>query len=165
MFHTAHYHSPFGCFEIKGNQRSITSVKLLQDEVVPPENYQDAPEHIVEAVRQLAEYFQRKRQNFDLPLDLSGGTHFNQSVWQELLKIPYGHTTSYSAIAKQLDNPDSVRAVGQANRENPIAIIIPCHRVIAKSGDLQGYFYGLDMKRKLLELENPMSFGEQGSLF
>jgi methylated-DNA-[protein]-cysteine S-methyltransferase len=81
------------------------------------------------------------------------------------MKIPYGHTTSYSAIAKQLENPDSVRAVGQANRENPIAIIIPCHRVIAKSGDLQGYFYGLDMKRKLLELENPMSFGEQGSLF
>jgi methylated-DNA-[protein]-cysteine S-methyltransferase len=137
----------------------------VKDEEIPPENYHDAPEHIVEAVRQLTEYFQRKRQAFDLPLDISGGTLFNQSVWKELLKIPYGHTTTYSAIAKQLGNPESVRAVGQANRENPMAIIIPCHRVIAKSGDLQGYFYGLEMKRKLLELENPMSFGEQGSLF
>ncbi len=163
--HIAHFHSRFGCFELKGGDRNITSVKLLQDGEMPPEDYHDAPEHLVETVRQLTEYFQRKRQTFDLPLDLSGGTLFHQSVWRELMKIPYGHTTSYSAIAKQLENPDSVRAVGQANRENPIAIIIPCHRVIAKSGDLQGYFYGLDMKRKLLELENPMSFGEQGSLF
>lgn len=165
MLYTACFYSPFGCFEIQGTDNSITSVKLLPEGEMPPENYHDAPEHIVEAVRQLTEYFQRKRQAFDLPLDFSEGTLFNQSVWRELLKIPYGHTMTYSAIAKQLSNPDAVRAVGQANRENPIAIIIPCHRVIAKNGDLQGYFYGLDMKRKLLELENPMSFGEQGSLF
>ena len=76
-----------------------------------------------------------------------------------------GYTERYYAIAKQINNPEAVRAVGLANRSNPIAIVIPCHRVIAKDGDLQGYFYGLDMKRKLLELENPMSYGEQGSLF
>ena len=137
----------------------------MQDREVPPENYQDAPEHLVEAVRQLSEYFQRQRTDFDLPLDFSEGTQFHQAVWRELLKIPYGHTASYLSIAHALGDPNSVRAVGQANRHNPIASIVPCHRVIAKSGDLQGYFYGLDMKRKLLELENPMSFGEQGSLF
>ncbi|MCB0520774.1 MAG: methylated-DNA--[protein]-cysteine S-methyltransferase [Lewinellaceae bacterium] len=165
MIHSAYYHSPFGCFEIKGNDHSITQVWLLQDQEAPPEDYHDAPEHIVETVRQLTEYFNRQRTEFDLPLDFSEGTLFNQSVWKELLKIPYGHTSNYSAIAKQLGNPEAVRAVGLANRGNPIAIIIPCHRVIAKNGDLQGYFYGLEMKRKLLELENPMSYGEQGSLF
>lgn len=100
-----------------------------------------------------------------MDLDLSDGTNFNQSVWRELLKIPYGRTSSYSKIAKNIGNPDAVRAVGLANRNNPLAIVVPCHRVIAKNGDLHGYFYGLDIKRKLLELENPMSFGEQGSLF
>ncbi len=165
MQHLAHFYSPFGCFEIMGTDSSIVSVNLLEVGVMPPEDYHDAPEHLIETVRQLTEYFQRRRRTFDLPLDLSGGTLFNQNVWRELCKIPYGHTTTYSAIARQLGNPDAVRAVGQANRENPIAIIIPCHRVIAKNGDLQGYFYGLDMKRKLLELENPLSFGEQGRLF
>jgi methylated-DNA-[protein]-cysteine S-methyltransferase len=81
------------------------------------------------------------------------------------LKIPYGHTTTYQAIAENLGDKKAVRAVGQANRHNPIAIIVPCHRCIAKSGELQGYFYGLDMKRQLLELENPLSFARQGSLF
>lgn len=165
MKHIAHYHSPFGCFEIQGNEHSITRVQLLPNGEMPPENYLDGPEHLSEAVRQLTEYFQRQRKSFQLPLDLSEGTLFNQSVWKELMKIPFGRTTSYSAIAKQLENPDAVRAVGMANRLNPIAIIIPCHRVIAKNGDLHGYFYGLDMKRRLLELENPASYGEQGTLF
>lgn len=159
---TAHYQSPFGCFEIKGSEKGICSVKLLQGTSCYGA---EIPEALSEAVFQLDEYFQRKRKRFDLPLDITAGTSFHQSVWRELLKIPYGHTTSYQAIANKLGNPDAMRAVGLANRSNPIAIIIPCHRVIAKSGDLQGYFYGLDMKRKLLELENPMSFGEQGSLF
>jgi methylated-DNA-[protein]-cysteine S-methyltransferase len=82
-----------------------------------------------------------------------------------LLKVPYGHTTSYSAIANAIGQPAAVRAVGMANRNNPIAIIVPCHRVIAKTGHLQGYFYGLDVKRQLLELENPMSFARQETLF
>jgi len=165
MERPAFYHSPIGCFKIEGNEHSITSVQLLQNQDIPPEDYQDAEEHIIEAVRQLSEYFHRQRNVFDLTLDFSAGTLFNQSVWRELLKIPYGHTTTYSAIASKIGNPDAVRAVGLANRNNPIAIIVPCHRVIGKSGDLQGYFYGLDVKRKLLQLENPMSFGEQGSLF
>jgi methylated-DNA-[protein]-cysteine S-methyltransferase len=86
-------------------------------------------------------------------------------VWNLLQEIPYGHTTSYLALADKLGDKKAVRAVGQANRHNPIAIIVPCHRCIAKNGDLQGYFYGLDTKRQLLELENPLSFARQGSLF
>lgn len=166
MHHTTRYHSPLGTFQIKGNDHAITSVKLLQAGEEPTEGIdQDLPEHLLEAARQLSEYFHRQRQEFDLPLDLSEATLFHQSVWKELLKIPYGRTASYLDIANALNDPNSVRAVGQANRNNPIAIIVPCHRVIAKSGDLQGYFYGLDMKRQLLELENPMSFGRQTSLF
>lgn len=159
---TAYYQSPFGCFELKCTSKGVSSVQLKKDKQCYGA---EIPEELKEVALQLDEYFHRKRQKFNLPLDLSSGTPFHQAVWAELLKIPYGRTTSYSAIAKLIENPDAVRAVGMANKLNPVAIIVPCHRVIAKSGDLQGYFYGLDMKRKLLELENPMSYGEQTALF
>lgn len=162
IIETAYYQSPFGVFEIKGTEDGIQSVQLkpeLKDPGVP------APPVLAACVRQLNEYFSRERDTFDLKLDLSEGSEFFQSVWAELLKVPYGHTTTYSALAEKIGDLKAVRAVGMANKRNPIAIIVPCHRCIAKSGDLQGYFYGLDMKRKLLELENPMSFAEQGSLF
>ncbi len=162
MLSKAYLTSPLGCFEIIGSELGVTSVKLSDQKPCP-----DAPIPAVleDVVRQLEAYFQGKRQTFDLKLDWGGAPAFNKAVWSELLKIPYGRTTSYSAIAEKIGNPNAVRAVGLANRNNPIAIIVPCHRVIAKNGDLQGYFYGLDMKRKLLELENPLSFAEQGSLF
>ncbi len=159
---TAYYQSPIGCLEIKGSKKGIKSICLKKDLDCAAKKI---PTEIALAVQQLDEYFSKKRTEFDLDLDLSDGTNFNQSVWRELLKIPYGRTSSYSKIAKNIGNPDAVRAVGLANRNNPLAIVVPCHRVIAKNGDLHGYFYGLDIKRKLLELENPMSFGEQGSLF
>ena len=162
MLETTYYQSPFGVFEIKGSEHGIQSVQLKPDMKDPGT---PAPPVLAECVRQLNEYFSRQRDTFDLKLDLSGGSEFFQSVWAELLKIPYGHTTTYSALAEKIGDLKAVRAVGMANKRNPIAIIVPCHRCIAKSGELQGYFYGLDMKRKLLELENPMSFAEQGSLF
>lgn len=157
-----YYQSPIGCFEIRGTAKGISAVQLQ-----PGMDCYGAeiPEELTEVALQLDEYFHRKRKIFELPLDLSAGTDFNQAVWQELLKVPYGKTTSYSAIAKNLDNPDAVRAVGLSNKMNPIAIIIPCHRCLAKNGDLHDYFYGLEIKRKLLELENPMAYGEQRSLF
>ncbi len=93
------------------------------------------------------------------------GSDFQVRVWEALLRIPMGCAVTYSSIAEKLGNPKAVRAVGQANAHNPIAIVVPCHRVIAKTGDLQGYFYGLGVKRQLLELENPMSFARQGDLF
>lgn len=104
------------------------------------------------AVHQLKEYFDGKRKNFDLPLDVAG-TSFQKSVWRELRKIPYGKTCSYRDIASRIKNPKAVRAVGNASGKNPVSIIVPCHRVIAADGSLGGYSSGLEMKRKLLELE------------
>jgi methylated-DNA-[protein]-cysteine S-methyltransferase len=158
----AHFLSPFGCFRITGSHKGIRTVQLVDTKPCPAG---PIPRVLRECVTQLAEYFKRERETFDLRLDWEGHTDFHQAVWKELLEIPYGHTTTYLAIAEKLGDPKAIRAVGQANRRNPIAIIVPCHRVIAKSGELQGYFYGLDFKRRLLELENPMSFARQGSLF
>lgn len=162
MLEKAYYTSNFGVFEIKGTTKGIQSLKLIKN---PPNPLPVTPEILAACVQQLDEYFNKKRSDFDLTLDWEGATDFNKAVWQALVEIPYGHTTSYSAIAKKVGSPKASQAVGLANKNNPIAIVVPCHRVIAKNGDLQGYFYGLDMKRKLLELENPMSYGEQGSLF
>ena len=154
--------TPFGCFEIRGSRRGLRSVRLTAKEHCPD---LPVPAVLRQTVAQLQEYFRGERKAFDIPLDFGDATAFHQAVWEELRQVPYGHTTTYSAIAEKLGDPKAVRAVGQANRQNPIAIIVPCHRCIAKNGDLQGYFYGLDMKRQLLELENPASFARQGSLF
>ena len=159
---TAHYLSPFGCFCIQGSERGIRTVKLVDKRPCPAGPIDPV---LKACVVQLDEYFRGQRREFDLKLDWSGATDFHKAVWNALLEIPYGHTTSYLHIAEKLGDANAIRAVGQANRRNPIAIIVPCHRVIAKNGDLQGYFYGLDMKRRLLELENPRSFARQGSLF
>ncbi|MEL6922627.1 MAG: methylated-DNA--[protein]-cysteine S-methyltransferase [Bacteroidota bacterium] len=161
MLETTFVKSQFGTFKVVGSELGLQSVKLT--ETVPDSI--PATVHLQSVVAQLEEYFAGRRRHFEVEFDWGDATEFNKSVWQELLKIEYGHTTSYLAIAHQLNNPKAVRAVGMANRNNPIAIIVPCHRVIASNGDLQGYFYGLDMKRALLELENPMSFAQQGSLF
>jgi len=163
MLQTAKVNSPFGCFELKGSELGLQSVKRISEE--PCLDAPSSPAELLEAAEQLSDYFAGRRQKFDLQIDWGQATDFNKQVWLELLRIPYGHTTTYSAIAKKINHPTAVRAVGLANKNNPIAIIIPCHRVIAKSGHLQGYFYGLDMKRALLELENPGSFSRQGSLF
>lgn len=102
---------------------------------------------------EIDEYLSRRRKKFSLPLDIRG-TPFQLKVWRELQKIPYGQTLSYSDIAERIDNPNAVRGVGRANGDNNFAIIIPCHRVIDKNGDLRGYGGGLHRKKKLLNLEN-----------
>ena len=162
MLEKTYLPTAFGNFEIIGSELGIQSVKLTQAPI--PAELPKTP-HLEKCVQQLKEYFAGERSEFDLELDWAGAPEFHRQVWSELLKIPYGHTSSYSRIADLLNNPKAVRAVGMANRNNPIAIIVPCHRVIAKNGQLHGYFYGLDMKRKLLQLENPQSFAEQGTLF
>ncbi|HHY04819.1 MAG TPA: methylated-DNA--[protein]-cysteine S-methyltransferase [Thermoanaerobacterales bacterium] len=103
-------------------------------------------------VVQLDEYFNKRRRTFDFSLDLVG-TKFQKAVWKALLKIPYGTTKSYSQIAKEIGCPKATRAVGAANGANPIPIVVPCHRVIAKDGTLGGYGGGLEMKKELLSLE------------
>ena len=107
---------------------------------------------IQKAHRQLEAYFDGKLFDFTLPL-APKGTDFMQSVWQALRQIPYGETASYKDIAAKIGNPNAARAVGMANNRNPIAVVIPCHRVIGSDGQLVGYRSGLDNKRKLLELE------------
>ncbi len=106
---------------------------------------------------QLNEYFQGTRTTFDIPLCLDG-TDFQQQAWQELTKIPYGKTISYQDQAVALGDPNKVRAIGGANGRNPISIIVPCHRVIAKNGKLQGFGGGLEIKEFLLRHENPELF-------
>jgi methylated-DNA-[protein]-cysteine S-methyltransferase len=111
-----------------------------------------------EFIQEIQEYFLGKRTKFDFPLDFSG-TPFQVSVWQELLKIPYGETRTYGEIARRLGKPGASRAVGMANHDNRIAIVIPCHRVIGQNGSLTGYAGGIHLKQQLLSLEeNPPLF-------
>jgi methylated-DNA-[protein]-cysteine S-methyltransferase len=117
----------------------------------------EAPPLLLEAASQLRAYFEGRLRVFDVPLDASG-TDFQRRVWAELQKIPFGETRSYLDIARALGSPNYVRAVGAANRANPLPIVIPCHRVIGASGDLIGYGGGLELKKRLLEIE-----GRKGS--
>lgn len=117
-----------------------------------------------EAVRQLRGFFAGELQQFDLPL-APDGTQFQQRVWNELQQIPYGETISYGELARRVGNPAASRAVGLANGSNPIAIIIPCHRVIGSNGKLTGYGGGLENKRWLLDFEQSqlrLAFGQRG---
>lgn len=107
-------------------------------------------------VRGLEQYFAGKRREFRFPLDLRG-TEFQLTCWRALLEIPYGETRTYAGIARAVGRPQAFRAVGMANNRNPIAIVVPCHRVIASDGTLCGYGGGLDIKRQLLQLEGAMS--------
>ena len=116
----------------------------------------DAPDHpvLVQAIGQLQRYLAGEREDFDLPLDLSGGTAFQQSVWRALLGIARGTTTSYGALGRQLGRPLAVRAVGAAVGRNPLSVVVPCHRVLGADGSLTGYAGGIDRKRALLTLEH-----------
>jgi methylated-DNA-[protein]-cysteine S-methyltransferase len=112
---------------------------------------------LVEAARQLAEHFAGERTDFDLPL-APPGTAFQQRVWDELCRIPYGTTTTYGELAERLGDPRCVRAVGLANGRNPIAVVVPCHRVIGSDGKLRGYAGGIERKSRLLALESASLF-------
>lgn len=113
--------------------------------------------------RQLHQYFDKGRSQFQIPLDPQG-TDFQKKVWAELCRIPFGQTISYAELATRIGDPAAVRAVARANSQNPIAILIPCHRVIGSDGSLTGYAGGLDRKRALLELEGALNHA-QISLF
>ncbi|HXU47136.1 MAG TPA: methylated-DNA--[protein]-cysteine S-methyltransferase [Thermoanaerobaculia bacterium] len=121
----------------------------------PEARHDPAAEPLPEVRRQLAEYLSGTRRDFDLPLETQG-TEFQRAVWGELLRIPFGATRSYGEIARRLARPAASRAVGLANHDNPIGVVIPCHRVIGSDGSLTGYAGGLEMKRRLLELEGAL---------
>lgn len=118
--------------------------------------FEDSPVKLSPYVREIEEYFAGRRRQFSFALDLRG-TDFQLACWRALLAIPYGETRTYADIARAVDRPQGFRAVGMANNRNPIAIVVPCHRVIASDGTLCGYGGGLDVKRQLLELEGALS--------
>jgi O-6-methylguanine DNA methyltransferase len=118
--------------------------------------FKDSPRMMQVYLAELEEYFAGQRREFSFPLDLRG-TDFQKACWRALLAIPYGETRTYADIARAVSNPNAFRAVGMANNRNPIAIVVPCHRVIASDGTLCGYGGGLEVKRKLLELEGALT--------
>lgn len=148
MSYIDYINTPIGSLAIKASEKGITHVIFVKemDRDVAPNVITDR------CKQQLGEYFNSQRKEFDIPFDQQG-THFQCSVWQSLLSIPYGELASYQEIANIINNPKAVRAVGAANGKNPIAIIIPCHRVIGSNGSLTGYAGGLERKTWLLEHE------------
>jgi methylated-DNA-[protein]-cysteine S-methyltransferase len=154
MMYYCYFDTPIGELLLAGEADALSMIGfpqgVMRRDPGPDWIYNEEPFATVR--EQLAEYFSGERKDFDLPLALQG-TEFQVSVLEALQGIPYGETTSYGAIAKQIGRPKAVRAVGAANGRNPIPIIVPCHRVIGSSGDLTGFGGGLDTKAALLRLE------------
>jgi len=144
-----YYKSPIGTVEIEGTQSSIVAVNFV-DQAQSADD--DLPSCIRECAKQIDEYFQGNRKRFSLNLHMQG-TDFQNSVWRQLRKIPYGTTASYGEVAVAIGKPTACRAVGSANGKNPISIIVPCHRVIGSDGTLTGYGGGLWRKEWLLKHE------------
>ena len=146
--------TPIGDLLLAGDAEGLGMIGFPQGKMrrEPEPGWELNEQAVEEAARQLEEYFAGERREFDLPLKLTG-TEFQVQVLQELQRIPYGETRSYSAIAKRIGRPNAVRAVGAANGRNPIPIVIPCHRVIGRGGNLTGFGGGLETKAALLRLE------------
>lgn len=153
---TAYYNSPIGLLAIRGSNTHITAVHFLQDGEPHPTGEGDTTPAIQQCIEELDAYFSHQLKNFTVTLN-PVGTDFQKTVWQQLVKIPYGQVASYLEIAKRLGDEKTIRAAASANGKNPIAILIPCHRVIGANGDLVGYAGGLDKKRLLLEHEGVLS--------
>lgn len=147
-----YYDTDLGRFAIAEEDGAITDLLFAWQNRLPLAEEEETP-LLKEAGQQLREYALGQRQDFDLPL-APAGTPFQQAAWQALLTIPYGETRSYGQMAAQIGKPKACRAVGMANNRNPIAVIIPCHRVIGANGSLVGYGGGLDLKARLLALES-----------
>lgn len=154
---TAFIQSPLGITKIEGDENGIAIISVLSEGTATKK----IPAVLKEAVNQLQEYFEGKRTEFTFKLNPQG-TEFQQKVWQELLNIPFGKTTSYMDLSKKLGDVKAIRAVASANGKNPLWIVVPCHRVIGSDGSLTGYAGGLWRKQWLLEHENP---NKQQSLF
>jgi O-6-methylguanine DNA methyltransferase len=165
IVHTAEFDSPLGTFRIASTERGLGYLDLphasgrgLEGWLrcrAPGATRSEAYAPNRSAIRQILEYLEGKRTDFDLPLDLRG-TEFQKSVWSALLEIPYGETCSYQELARRVGKPKAVRAVGSANGANPVPLIVPCHRVIATGGKLGGYGGGLEAKARLLAMERSL---------
>lgn len=154
------YESPLGPMLLAATDRGLAGIWFEGQRHGPDaRGWREDTSHPVlrEAVAQLAAYFAGERTAFELPLDLQCGTRFQQSVWQALLAIPRGATTSYAQLARQLGRPQAARAIGAAVGRNPVSIIVPCHRVLGTGGSLTGYAGGLERKTALLRLEGALA--------
>jgi len=171
FFFTSGYDSPVGRLELAMSERGLAIV-AFQGRWVNPHGTKnirwiEEPNRFRDVNLQLDEYFAGTRREFDIRLDLRG-PEFHQRCWQALLRIPFGETSSYAKLAAEVGSPQASRAVGQANHHNPVAIIVPCHRVIASDGTLAGFAGGIAAKEFLLTLEGARfrpPAPEQGSLF
>lgn len=150
--------TPIGWLTIHANHVGVTQVEF--GKTCP--NFTES-EILAQACLELDEYFLGKRTTFDVPVFMAG-TPFQKIVWNSLKKVPYGALPSYSDLASQVGRPSAVRAVGMALNKNPVPIIIPCHRVIGRDGSLTGYAGGLDIKRRLIDLELRTDAGRLPSL-
>lgn len=173
--HTSHYVTPYGKLILGEYQEELvlcdwqyrTSRSSVDKRIKQAlgADYQTKETPLIRmAKQQLEEFFEQKRQTFDLPV-LSIGTEFQKQVWKTLLSIPYGKTETYLGLSRKLGDEKAIRAVASANGANAISIIIPCHRVIGSNNELTGYAGGLNAKRKLLELEGAVSIKRQLNLF
>lgn len=151
-----HLKTPTGTLQINATEKEIIAISFLFEKPRPAVN----PNHLCEeAAFQLKAYFTEKLTKFDLPLR-QDGTEFQNKVWKELMEIPFGKTITYGQLATKLGDPNYVRAVGAANGKNPLAIVVPCHRVIGANGSLVGYAGGLQRKKWLLNFESQLSSGQ-----
>jgi methylated-DNA-[protein]-cysteine S-methyltransferase len=148
------FESPLGPLTVAGIGDVITNLRMTGQTYPPPdqERWRDDPRAFSDVIEQLRAYFDGSLTGFEITLELIG-PQFHREVWSALLEIPYGETRSYGEIASQIGRPGAARAVGRVNGLNPVAIIVPCHRVIGADGSLTGYGGGLHRKRALLQLE------------
>ena len=159
---SAYLSTPLGLLGLTGSEAGLSAVTFLNDTAEIPTACAAVPQCLREAHRQLQAYFARELREFNLTYAPTFGTDFQRQVWQALLGIGYGRTASYLDVARRLNNPKSVRAVGAANGQNPLAVVWPCHRIIGANGSLTGYAGGLHRKQWLLAFEQPT---RQGGLF
>lgn len=155
----ADYESPLGPMIVAATGKGLAGVWFAGQRHLPDmTGWRDDPAHPVlrQVIAQLGEYYAGRRTSFDMPLDLQGGTSFQQSVWHALLAIPAGETTSYGDLSQRIGKPAAVRAVGAAVGRNPVSVIVPCHRVLGSDGSLTGYAGGLERKSALLKLEGAL---------
>ena len=159
----SHTDTPLGTVRLAASPAGLCGLwfdgqRHLPAQLDGPSAWAQAADHPVlkEAAAQLQQYLRGERQHFDLPLDLAGGTAFQQAVWQALLRIPPGRTTSYGALGREIGRPAAVRAVGAAVGRNPLSLVVPCHRVLGGDGSLTGYAGGLERKAALLRLEGAL---------
>ncbi len=171
VLHSIKVNSPVGPLFLAASNRGLVALefdaRLPGQQTIRPNprdlraeskrvRFEDSERALLPYARELEEYFAGERRQFTFPLDLRG-TDFQLACWRALVAIPYGETRTYADIARTVGRPQGFRAVGMANNRNPIAIVVPCHRVIASDGSLCGYGGGLEIKRKLLELEGALS--------